>query len=100
MAVAVKCGQLSRGMLVEGATPAPPPKHEHRFPFAPPPADCRGLVLAVQKMAREHVESKNIRDASIMKLQFHPGTDIPEAVAYLNHARASMLRRPERSDPV
>ena len=40
----------------------------------------------------EHVESKNIQGASIMKLQFHPGTDMSaamsEVVAYVNRARA------------
>ena len=48
----------------------------------------------------EHVESKNIQGASIMKLQFHPGTDMSaamaETVAYVNRARAlSFWRRPE-----
>ena len=42
----------------------------------------------------EHVESKNIQGASIMKLQFHPGTDMSaamsEVVAYVNRARAFM----------
>src|SRR6188768_1237820 len=42
----------------------------------------------------EHVESKNIQGASIMKLQFHPGTDMSaamaETVAYVNRARAFM----------
>ena len=39
----------------------------------------------------EHVESKSIQGASIMKLQFHPGTDmssaLSEVVAYVNRAR-------------
>src|SRR5215211_6034502 len=42
----------------------------------------------------EHVESKTIQGASIMKLQFHPGTDMSaamaETVAYVNRARAFM----------
>jgi multidrug efflux pump subunit AcrB len=42
----------------------------------------------------EHVESKSIQGASIMKLQFHPGTDMSQAmsetVAYVNRARAFM----------
>ena len=42
----------------------------------------------------EHVESKSIQGASIMKLQFHPGTDmaaaLAETVAYVNRARAMM----------
>src|SRR5881392_4349444 len=42
----------------------------------------------------EHVESKSIQGASIMKLQFHPGTDMASAMAetisYVNRARAFM----------
>ena len=42
----------------------------------------------------EHVESKSIQGASIMKLQFHPGTDMSQAmsetVAMVNRARAFM----------
>src|ERR1700712_829369 len=42
----------------------------------------------------EHVESKSIQGASIMKLQFHPGTDMAQALAetisYVNRARAFM----------
>jgi multidrug efflux pump subunit AcrB len=42
----------------------------------------------------EHVESKSIQGASIIKLQFHPGTDMAQAmsetVAYVNRARAFM----------
>ncbi len=42
----------------------------------------------------EHVESKSIQGASILKLQFHPGTDmsaaLAETVAYVNRARAFM----------
>ena len=39
----------------------------------------------------EHVESKSIQGAAIMKLLFHPGTDmssaLSEVVAYVNRAR-------------
>jgi multidrug efflux pump subunit AcrB len=42
----------------------------------------------------EHVESKSVQGASIIKLQFHPGTDMSQAmsetVAYVNRARAFM----------
>ncbi len=42
----------------------------------------------------EHVESKSIQGASLMKLQFHPGTDMSaamaEVVAYVNRSRAFM----------
>jgi len=42
----------------------------------------------------EHVESKSIQGAAILKLQFHPGTDMSQAmaetVAYVNAARAFM----------
>ena len=42
----------------------------------------------------EHVESKNIQSASLMKLVFHPGTDMNQAmaqtVAFVNRARAFM----------
>ncbi|MEN9285114.1 MAG: Multidrug resistance protein MdtC [Verrucomicrobiota bacterium] len=42
----------------------------------------------------EHVESKTIQGASVMKLQFHPGTDMAsamaETIAYVNRARAFM----------
>ncbi len=42
----------------------------------------------------EHVESKSIQGAAIMKLQFHPGTDMASAMAetisYVNRARAFM----------
>ena len=42
----------------------------------------------------EHVESKNIQGASLMKLVFHPGTDMDQAmgqvVGYVNRARAFM----------
>src|SRR2546429_1815092 len=44
--------------------------------------------------AIEHVESKSIQGAAIIKLQFHPGTDMAQAmaetVAYVNRARAFM----------
>src|SRR6201989_2371417 len=42
----------------------------------------------------EHVESKSVQGAAIIKLQFHPGTDMSQAmaetVAYVNAARAFM----------
>ncbi|MCX6898819.1 MAG: efflux RND transporter permease subunit [Verrucomicrobia bacterium] len=42
----------------------------------------------------EHVESKSIQGASLIKLQFHPGTDMSQAmsetVQYVNRARAFM----------
>src|SRR3954462_11681804 len=42
----------------------------------------------------EHVESKSIQGAAIMKLQFHPGTDmsaaLAETISYMNRARAFM----------
>src|SRR5262245_18657738 len=42
----------------------------------------------------EHVESKSIQGTALMKLQFHPGTDMSQAmaetVAYVNRARAFM----------
>src|SRR6478672_2344813 len=42
----------------------------------------------------EHVESKNIQGAALMKLVFYPGTDMDQAiaqtVAYVNRARAFM----------
>ncbi|MBI2687930.1 MAG: efflux RND transporter permease subunit [Acidobacteria bacterium] len=42
----------------------------------------------------EHVESKNIQGASLMKLVFHPGTDMDQAmgqvVGYVNRSRAFM----------
>src|SRR5512143_3329737 len=42
----------------------------------------------------EHVESKSIQGAALMKLVFHPGTDMSQAmsqvVGYVNRARAFM----------
>src|SRR5207237_4052799 len=42
----------------------------------------------------EHVESKNIQGAALLKLVFHPGTDMSQAMAqvvgYVNRARAFM----------
>ncbi len=42
----------------------------------------------------EHVESKSIQGASLIKLQFHPGTDMSQAlsetIGYVNRARAFM----------
>ncbi len=49
----------------------------------------------------EHVESKSIQGASLMKLQFHPGTDMAgamsETVAYVNRARTIVVNlKPDR----
>src|SRR5436305_7318835 len=42
----------------------------------------------------EHVESKSIQGSALVKLQFHPGTDMAQAMAetisYVNRARAFM----------
>jgi len=42
----------------------------------------------------EHVESRSIQGAAIMKLQFHPGTDMSQAmsetIGYVNRSRAMM----------
>src|SRR5512142_158945 len=42
----------------------------------------------------EHVESKSIQNVGLIKLQFHPGTDMSQALAqtvsYVNRARAFM----------
>src|SRR5215213_6355219 len=42
----------------------------------------------------EHVESKNIQGVALIKLQFHPGTNMAQAmaetVAYVNRSRAFM----------
>src|SRR6476646_6720514 len=42
----------------------------------------------------DHVESKSIQGASLIKLQFHPGMDMSQAlsetIAYVNRARAFM----------
>src|SRR2546427_11955536 len=42
----------------------------------------------------EHVESKSIQGIALIKLQFHPGTDMSQAMAetisYVNRARAFM----------
>src|SRR4030088_2470335 len=42
----------------------------------------------------EHVESKSIQGAALIKLQFHPGMDMSqamaEAISYVNRARAFM----------
>jgi multidrug efflux pump subunit AcrB len=42
----------------------------------------------------EHVESKSVQGASLVKLQFHPGTDMSQAMAetisYVNRARSFM----------
>lgn len=64
------------------------------------PAQMEGSSLITTKYhflyitGIEHVESKSIQGASIMKLQFHPGTDmasaLSEVVAYVNRSRAFM----------
>src|ERR1039457_4189798 len=38
----------------------------------------------------EHVESRNIQGAALMKLVFHPGTDMSQAMAQVNRARPFM----------
>jgi len=42
----------------------------------------------------EHVESRNVQGLALMKLYFHPGTNMPQAMAetigYVNRARAFM----------
>src|SRR5262245_21560284 len=42
----------------------------------------------------EHVESKSIQGATLLKLQFHPGTNMAQAMAetisYINRSRAMM----------
>jgi len=61
----------------------------------------------------EHVESKNIQSTAIIKLQFHPGTDMAQAmaetIAEVNRSRATMpagtvppfvIRFDEGSEPV
>jgi hypothetical protein len=44
--------------------------------------------------ALEHIESKSIQSVGLIKLQFHPGTDMAGAMAetvnYVNRARAFM----------
>src|SRR5437016_7185234 len=46
----------------------------------------------------EHVESKNIQGIALLKLSFHPGTDMSQAMAqvvgYVNRARAVMPTGP------
>src|SRR4030095_14710976 len=48
----------------------------------------------------EHVESKSIQGVALIKLQFHPGTNMAQAVAetvsYVDRARAFMPTRPLR----
>src|SRR4026208_2569160 len=48
----------------------------------------------------EHIESKSIQGAAIMKLQFYPGTDMNQAMAetvgYVNRARAVLPPRTAR----
>ena len=44
----------------------------------------------------EHVESKSIQNVGLIKLVFHPGTDMSQALAqtirYVDHARLHALR--------
>lgn len=48
-------------------------RYEYRFPY------ISGI---------EHVESRSIQGASIMKLQFHPGTDMSQAIPLPPPSRA------------
>jgi multidrug efflux pump subunit AcrB len=53
----------------------------------------------------EHVESKNIQGIALMKLVFHPGTDMSQAMAQVvGYARLShyvgQLRRKEAVEPI
>ena len=64
------------------------------------PAQMEGLLVNYYEYhflyvnGIEHVESKSIQGAALIKLQFHPGTDMSramaETVAYVNRARAFM----------
>src|ERR1700689_3830399 len=64
------------------------------------PAQMEGLIANYYEYhflyinGIHHVESKNVQGASLMKLYFHPGTDMSQAVAetvgYVNRARAFM----------
>jgi multidrug efflux pump subunit AcrB len=64
------------------------------------PAQMEGLIANYYEYhflyinGIHHVESKNIQGASLMKLTFHPGTDMAQAMAetvgYVNRARAFM----------
>jgi multidrug efflux pump subunit AcrB len=64
------------------------------------PAQMEGLITNYYEYhflyisGIHHVESKNIQGASLMKLTFHPGTDMAQALAetvgYVNRSRAFM----------
>jgi multidrug efflux pump subunit AcrB len=64
------------------------------------PAQMEGLIANYYEYhflyisGIHHVESKNVQGASLMKLFFHPGTDMAQALAetvgYVNRARAFM----------
>src|ERR671932_90639 len=64
------------------------------------PAQMEGLIAYYYEYhflyisGIHHVESKNVQGASLMKLYFHPGTDMAQAMAetvgYVNRSRAFM----------
>src|SRR5438067_2590521 len=64
------------------------------------PAQMEGLIVNYYEYhflyvnGIEHVESKSIQGAALIKLQFHPGTDMSramaETVSYVNRSRAFM----------
>src|SRR5246500_5084953 len=64
------------------------------------PAQMEGLITNYYEYhflyvnGIHHVESKNVQGAALMKLYFHPGTDMAQAMAetvqYVNRARAFM----------
>src|SRR5450432_2597760 len=64
------------------------------------PAQMEGLITNYYEYhflyisGIDHVESKNIQGVSLMKLYFHPGTDMAQAMAetvnYVNRSRAFM----------
>jgi multidrug efflux pump subunit AcrB len=64
------------------------------------PAQMEGLIANYYEYhflyinGIHHVESRNVQGASLMKLYFHPGTDMAQAMAetvgYVNRARAFM----------
>ena len=64
------------------------------------PAQMEGLITNYYEYhflyinGIHHVESKNVQGAALMKLYFHPGTDMSQAMAetvgYVNRARAFM----------
>ena len=64
------------------------------------PAQMEGLITNYYEYhflyigGIHHVESKNVQGVAIMKLEFHPGTNMPQAmaetIAYVNRSRAFM----------